>query len=129
MQGDLRGAARSAWGVARPRSARFRACRSRSVSIYRSRTSAPLILGGIASWPSIAARADERREQITLLASGLVAGDALMGIGVAALVSAGSPGHVALRTPGSGGIEDSSRSPRSRCCSWLLVYGKRQLSR
>ena len=65
-------------------------------------TSAPLILGGLAAWrlhgPHLvgersAARAGEgephRRESLTLLASGLVAGDALMGIGVAALVVSG----------------------------------------
>jgi putative OPT family oligopeptide transporter len=70
-------------------------------------TSAPLILGGVTSWlldrggPKAA-----RREPLTLLASGLVAGDALMGIAVAALVVSGLADHVALRTPGSGGVED-----------------------
>jgi putative OPT family oligopeptide transporter len=70
-------------------------------------TSAPLILGGATSWlldrgsPKLA-----RREPLTLLASGLVAGDALMGIGVAALVVSGLADQVALRAPASGGVED-----------------------
>jgi uncharacterized oligopeptide transporter (OPT) family protein len=82
-------------------------------------TSASLVLGGIASWllhgppavdekaaaePSGAERG--RRESLTLLASGLVAGDALMGIGVAALVVSGLADRLALRAPGSGGWED-----------------------
>ena len=82
-------------------------------------TSAPLILGGLASWllhgphpvgERSAARAGEGephlRESLTLLASGLVAGDALMGIGVAALVVSGLADRVALRSPGSGAWED-----------------------
>jgi putative OPT family oligopeptide transporter len=82
-------------------------------------TSAPLILGGLASWllhgphpvgERSAARPGEGephlRESLTLLASGLVAGDALMGIGVAALVVSGLADRVALRSPGSGAWED-----------------------
>ncbi|MEA2626401.1 MAG: hypothetical protein QOD06_2446 [Candidatus Binatota bacterium] len=64
-------------------------------------TSAPLIVGGIAAaWIG-------RKESVTLLASGLVAGDALMGIGVAALVVSGLAGSIALRTPGQGFAEDA----------------------
>ena len=70
-------------------------------------TSAPLILGGLASWLlDRGPRAGERRERLTLLASGLVAGDALMGIGVAALVVSGLSERIALRNPSSGGWED-----------------------
>ncbi len=70
-------------------------------------TSAPLILGGLASWIlSRGPDAEARRERITLAASGLVAGDALMGIGVAALVVTGLADRIALRAPGSGGFED-----------------------
>jgi putative OPT family oligopeptide transporter len=82
-------------------------------------TSAPLILGGLASWllhgriaggeKSVREAGEggrQRRESLTLLASGLVAGDALMGIGVAAIVVSGLADHVALRSPGGGGWED-----------------------
>lgn len=72
-------------------------------------TSAPLILGGFAAW--LLDRGDrvaDRRERLTLVASGLVAGDALMGIGVAALVVSGLAEHVGLRTPGSGPLEDAA---------------------
>jgi len=76
-------------------------------------TSAPLILGGLAAWvlhrgdgARTATEAEPRRERLTLFASGLVAGDALMGIGVAALVVSGLAETVALRKPDSGGFED-----------------------
>jgi uncharacterized oligopeptide transporter (OPT) family protein len=70
-------------------------------------TSAPLILGGLAAWLlDRGTGVRERREQLTLVASGLVAGDALMGIGVAALVVSGLSERFALRTPGAGGLED-----------------------
>ncbi len=72
-------------------------------------TSAPLIFGGLAAWRlGRGSHASERREPLTLLASGLVAGDALMGIGVAALVVSGLGERLALRTPGSGGWEDAA---------------------
>jgi len=89
-------------------------------------TSAPLILGGIAAW--VLDRGDrqaERREQITLLASGLVAGDALMGIGVAALVVSGLADRVALRSPGSGGLEDFlTVAPFALLCFGFWRYGR-----
>jgi hypothetical protein len=72
-------------------------------------TSAPLILGGLAAWYlNRRPRTAEQEERLTLLASGLVAGDALMGIGVAALFVSGAAGHIALRTPASGGWEDAA---------------------
>lgn len=72
-------------------------------------TSAPLILGGLAAWVfDRGERAAERRERLTLVASGLVAGDALMGISVAALVVSGLANRVGLRAPGSGALEDAA---------------------
>ena len=72
-------------------------------------TSAPLILGGLASWYlNRGLRTPEQRERLTLLASGLVAGDALMGIGVAALVVSGAADRIAIRSPSSGGWEDAA---------------------
>jgi putative OPT family oligopeptide transporter len=63
-------------------------------------TTSPLIIGGLLSrW------LDRRRngnEPVTLLASGLIAGDALMGIAIAALVIAGWDRLLALRDPTSG---------------------------
>lgn len=63
-------------------------------------TSAALILGGLI------ARGVGRQEKLTLLASGLVAGDALMGIGIAAMVVSGVSERLALRTPAGGPWED-----------------------
>jgi putative OPT family oligopeptide transporter len=65
-------------------------------------TSAALVLGGLtAYWLG-------RREHSTLLASGLVAGDALMGIGIAGLVVSGLSETFALRRPGAGLWEDAA---------------------
>ena len=74
-------------------------------------TTAPLIFGGlIKGWHERSRRpgatADDA-EPATLLASGLVAGDALMGIGIAALVAGGLAEKIALRTPGLGVGEDA----------------------
>ena len=70
-------------------------------------TSAPLVIGGLAAWLlDRGANVTERRERLTLLASGLVAGDALMGIGVAGLVVSGLSLRLALRVPAGGGWED-----------------------
>lgn len=72
-------------------------------------TSAPLILGGLAAWHlDRGSQASERRERLTLLGSGLGAGDASMGIAVAALVVSGLSDRLALRTPGSDGWEDAA---------------------
>jgi putative OPT family oligopeptide transporter len=64
-------------------------------------TTAPLIFGGLLR------AALERRaplsEQSTLFASGLIAGDALMGIGIAVLIVTGVAQHIALRIPGPEG--------------------------
>jgi putative OPT family oligopeptide transporter len=61
-------------------------------------TSASLIFGGlIAQWRRTPAREDD---SATLFASGLIAGDALLGIVFAAVVVAGWDGAIALRAPG-----------------------------
>jgi putative OPT family oligopeptide transporter len=62
-------------------------------------TTASLIFGGlIAEWRRQPARDDD---QATLFASGLIAGDALLGIAFAAVVVAGWDGALAIRTPGA----------------------------
>lgn len=65
-------------------------------------TTAPLILGGV-----LRAIVERGRPPLgdrpILLASGLIAGDALMGIGIAALTVSGLAGTVALRSPGTAG--------------------------
>jgi uncharacterized oligopeptide transporter (OPT) family protein len=61
-------------------------------------TTASLIFGGlIAQWRQQPPREDD---PATLFASGLIAGDALLGIAFAAVVVAGWDGVVAVRTPG-----------------------------
>jgi len=73
-------------------------------------TTASLILGGIASWwikqsASTEEHYEQQNERVTLFASGLIAGDALMGIGIAGLVVSGVDSVFALRSFGSGGFE------------------------
>lgn len=73
-------------------------------------TTASLILGGIASWwlkrdASTADNYRQQNERATLFTSGLIAGDALMGIGIAGLVVSGVDRVFALRSPGGGGLE------------------------
>jgi putative OPT family oligopeptide transporter len=73
-------------------------------------TTASLILGGTASWWLKRAASTEdnykrQNERATLFASGLIAGDALMGIGIAGLVVSGVDRVFALRSPDSGGLE------------------------
>jgi putative OPT family oligopeptide transporter len=66
-------------------------------------TSAPLIFGGLLR-AFVGRRADAAGDdRATLFASGLIAGDALMGIGIAGLVVSGAATHLALRTPGPAG--------------------------
>jgi putative OPT family oligopeptide transporter len=73
-------------------------------------TSASLILGGLVSgWvkrqtPNPALY-QQQHERATLFASGLIAGDALMGIGIAGLVVSGLDRALALRPEGSGPLE------------------------
>jgi putative OPT family oligopeptide transporter len=65
-------------------------------------TSTPLIFGGVLRALLGRAAASES-DRATLFASGLIAGDALMGIGIAALVVSGLADTVALRRPAAGG--------------------------
>jgi uncharacterized oligopeptide transporter (OPT) family protein len=74
-------------------------------------TSAPLIFGGLISWWVRRKSTDDavwakRDEKATLLASGMIAGDALTGIALAVVAVAGLAGSVALRRPGEGILED-----------------------
>lgn len=62
-------------------------------------TSAPLIFGGLLR-AAVGRGGAPGADRPTLFASGLIAGDALMGIGVAALVVSGLAEHLALRRPG-----------------------------
>lgn len=73
-------------------------------------TTASLILGGIISWwlrraASTENKYERQNERATLFTSGLIAGDALMGIGIAGLVVSGVDHAFALRSPDSGGLE------------------------
>src|SRR5207248_3111498 len=75
-------------------------------------TSAPLIFGGVISWlvsrstkdPAVHAARDEKA---TLVASGMIAGDALTGIALAVVTVAGVAGKRALRAPGEALWEDA----------------------
>jgi putative OPT family oligopeptide transporter len=71
-------------------------------------TTASLILGGFVSWWTQTGNVNEDAqysERATLFASGLIAGDALMGIGIAGLVVSGVDQALGLRTAGSGPVE------------------------
>jgi hypothetical protein len=65
-------------------------------------TSTPLIFGAIVR-AALARDGESGTDRATLFASGLIAGDALMGIGIAVLVVTGAAGAVALRAPGPDG--------------------------
>jgi len=68
-------------------------------------TSTPLIFGGVLR--ALLTRptdAEAGSDAATLFASGLIAGDALMGIGIAGLVVGGLSTAVALRSPGEGSL-------------------------
>ena len=65
-------------------------------------TTAPLILGGLLR-AALERRGTPVGERPVLFASGLIAGDALMGIGIAALTVSGLAGAIAVRTPGTAG--------------------------
>jgi putative OPT family oligopeptide transporter len=65
-------------------------------------TTAPLILGGLVR-AAVERRGAALGDRPILFASGLIAGDALMGIGIAALTVSGLATRMALRTPSAGG--------------------------
>ena len=73
-------------------------------------TTASLILGGLVAWwvkrrTTHPDHYKQQNEQATLFASGLIAGDALMGIGIAGLVVSGLDRSLALQAEGSGPLE------------------------
>lgn len=72
-------------------------------------TSASLILGGLVSWwirrGAPADTAPQQQERATLFASGLIAGDALTGVGIAILVVSGLDQSLAVRTASGGAGE------------------------
>ncbi len=63
-------------------------------------TTAPLILGGLLR-AAVDPNDGRLGDRPILFASGLIAGDALMGIGIAGLTVSGLAGHFALRSPDS----------------------------
>jgi putative OPT family oligopeptide transporter len=65
-------------------------------------TTSPLIIGGLIAWWR--QRRHTASEPATLFASGLIAGDALMGIGIAVLVVTGLDQRLALRSPAGAGL-------------------------
>lgn len=65
-------------------------------------TTAPLILGGVVR-ALVQEGTRPLEDRPVLFASGLIAGDALMGIGIAALTVGGFASTFALRTPGTAG--------------------------
>jgi putative OPT family oligopeptide transporter len=68
-------------------------------------TSAPLIFGGLLrAAVGRAGESEHSTDGATLFASGLIAGDALMGVALAALVVTGVADAIALRTPAEGGL-------------------------
>ncbi|HZZ83906.1 MAG TPA: oligopeptide transporter, OPT family [Anaeromyxobacteraceae bacterium] len=74
-------------------------------------TSTPLIFGGLVSLllarrTRDPARLAERDERATLAASGMIAGDALTGIAIAALTVTGLSDRLAFRSLGEGALED-----------------------
>jgi putative OPT family oligopeptide transporter len=65
-------------------------------------TTAPLILGGLLR-AAVERRHAPLPDRPILFASGLIAGDALMGIGIAALTVSGLADAIAIRAPGAAG--------------------------
>jgi putative OPT family oligopeptide transporter len=87
-------------------------------------TTASLIFGGlIAEWRRKPAPEDD---PATLFASGLIAGDALLGIAFAAVVVAGWDGAFALRTPGSSWLDAAlTLAPFALLAAILARYVRR----
>lgn len=83
-------------------------------------TTASLIFGGLIAhrWP----RGQRDDEPATLFASGLIAGDALMGIVLAGLIVAGFGGAFALRAPAdSGWLEAAISAAPFAALAWFLI--------
>lgn len=89
-------------------------------------TSASLILGGLVSWwvkrrvatPDVY---QQQHERATLFASGLIAGDALMGIGIAVLVVSGLDQSLAVRSATGGALEYIFTLVPFAALAWLLM--------
>ncbi len=94
-------------------------------------TSASLILGGLVSgWvkrqtPDLGAY-QQQHERAMLFASGLIAGDALMGIGIAGLVVSGLDRALALRPEASGPLEYVLTIVPFALLTWRLLRVARQ---
>jgi len=89
-------------------------------------TTAPLIFGGVLrAW--LDRRQPARDDRATLHASGLIAGDALMGIGIAALVVSGAAAALRLRTPGAEGspLESVLTAAPFALLMWQLARWRR----
>jgi len=88
-------------------------------------TSASLIFGGLlaARWR----RPQSDDDASTLFASGLIAGDALLGVVFAGLIVAGWSGSIALRTPAAGGWLEALLTilPFSALAAVLAGYARR----
>lgn len=89
-------------------------------------TSASLILGGLVSgWVKRQAptpdRYQQQHERATLFASGLIAGDALMGIGIAGLVVSGLDRTVTLRSASGGPWEYAFTLLPFAVLAWGLI--------
>jgi putative OPT family oligopeptide transporter len=84
-------------------------------------TTASLIAGGLMA-SSLRRREDGAG---TLLASGLIAGDALVGIAIAGLVVTGWDARLALRSPGNGGAEMLLTVLPFAGLAWLLARTER----
>jgi len=97
-------------------------------------TSASLILGGLVSgWvkrqtpnPDLY---QQQHERATLFASGLIAGDALMGIGIAGLVVSGLDRTLALRPEASGPLEYAFTIIPFAALTWGLLRMARVVTR
>jgi len=89
-------------------------------------TSASLILGGLVSWwvkrrAANSAVYQQQHERATLLASGLIAGDALMGTGIAGLVVSGLDQSLVARSPTGGALEYIFTLVPFAALAWLLA--------
>jgi len=97
-------------------------------------TTASLILGGLVSWWVKRQASDpdlyqQQHEQATLFASGLIAGDALMGIGIAGLVVSGLDRALALRSEVGGPLESVFTIMPFAVLVWGLVRMARGAAR
>ena len=88
-------------------------------------TSASLILGGLVSWwmqrQTSAEAYPQQHERAILSASGLIAGDALMGIGIAGLVVSGLDQSLAVRAGGNSALESLFTLVPFVALIWWLV--------